>query len=252
MLLMHLDDADLALLRNAVRIADILVFIRHICQDPGLDKLDLPQDTTGNLLAAFARKIQQDGSNILLDSLHVFSLLARTNEGRQAVIDAGIVPYLIQFLGHNDTGLKIVALRVSGQITAGTNEQTQVVLDNDALTQFHTLLRYGKERIKKEAIWCLSNITAGTETQIQLVIDAGLIPVVIKASQEGEFHIQVESTWAICNLTIHGSESQVVYTVKCGAIPIFCNLLHYRHQAIRCVFQGLNNLLKKAGKDMVQ
>ena len=156
MLLMRLEDADLALLRNAVRIADnywsfelpkdiqqelfstlvlliqpdeigmsllkdVLVFIRHICQDPGLDKLvyDLPQDTTGKLLAALARKIQQDDTDLLLDSLTVFSLLARTNEGRQAVIDAGIVPYLIQFLGHDDTGLKIVAVRVLGQITAG-------------------------------------------------------------------------------------------------------------------------------------
>ena len=67
--------------------------------------------------------------------------------------------------------------------------------------------------------------------------------------RKSEFHVQIESAWALSNLTIHGSESQVAYTVQCGAIPVFCSFLHYRHQVIRCALQGLSNLLKKAWKD---
>ena len=90
---------------------DVLVLIRQICQDLGLDEFDLHWDTTRELSAVLARKIQEDDTDILLGSVHVFSYLADTHKGRQAVIDAGVVPYLTQFLGHNDAWLKSVSLR---------------------------------------------------------------------------------------------------------------------------------------------
>lgn len=210
-----------------------------------------PMETINQLLPALGVLIHHNDLDILVDSVWALSYLTDCgNDHIQAVIAVGVVPKLVSFLNHSEIRLQTAALRAVGNIVTGTDEQTQTVLDNGALQQFPSLLSHHKEKIRKEAVWFLSNITAGTEDQVQNVIDAGLIPYIIKALAEGEFQTQKEAAWAISNLTVSGGPAQVAYTVQCGAIPPFCNLLAVQDpQIIHVVLDGLTNILKLSGED---
>ena len=69
---------------------------------------------------------------------------------------------------------------------------------------------------------------------------------------QGEFQTQKEAAWAISNLTISGNKAQVSYLVEQGVIPPFCHLLSCKDtQVVQVVLDGINNILKLAGKNII-
>ncbi|XP_003375147.1 putative alpha/beta hydrolase fold protein [Trichinella spiralis] len=167
------------------------------------------------------------------------------------VIDAGVVPKLVQLLNHREVKVQAAALRAVGNIVTGSDEQTQVVLNCEALSYMPELLAHQKEKINKEAVWFLSNITAGNREQVQAVINAGLIPTIIKLLEKSDFATQKEAAWAISNVTISGQREEVAFMVSQGVIPAMCSQLNSRDvQVVQVILDGLNNILKMAGDEV--
>ncbi|XP_077296007.1 karyopherin alpha3 isoform X2 [Arctopsyche grandis] len=236
-------DIPISFLRN------ITWVIVNLCRnkDPPPSK-----STIKDILPALCVLINHTDMNILIDTIWAISYLTDGgNDQIQFVIDCGIVPKLIPLLSHKDSKVQTAALRAVGNIVTGSDEQTQVVLDCDALSHFPALLEHQKEKICKEAVWFLSNITAGNRSQVQAVIEAGLLPLIITNLKKGEFLTKKEAAWAVSNLTISGNKEQVATLVNAGVIAPFCDLLECKDsQVISVVLDGINNMLKVAGKEV--
>ncbi|XP_010522816.1 PREDICTED: importin subunit alpha-3 isoform X2 [Tarenaya hassleriana] len=163
------------------------------------------------ILPVLERLVHSNDEEVLTDACWALSYLSDgTNDKIQAIIEAGIIPRLIQLLAHPSSTVLIPALRTVGNIITGDDIQTQVVLDNEILPRLVNLLtNKHKKCIKKEACWTISNITAGNVNQIQTVIQAGVIPPLLQMLQSAEFEIKKEAAWAISNATSGGTHEQI-------------------------------------------
>ncbi|XP_024007106.1 importin subunit alpha-1 isoform X2 [Eutrema salsugineum] len=186
-----------------------------------------PFDQVKPALSAFERLVHSSDEQVLADTCWGLSYLSDGQEEEiQRVIEAGVVPRLVELLLHPSPFVLTPALRTIGNIVTGNTLQTQCVINNGALpilanltTQFFTRC------IKRDACWTISNITAGTEEQIQSVIDANLIPVLINLAQNAEFDIKKEAIWAISNAIAGGSHDQIRYLVEQSCIKPLCDIL---------------------------
>lgn len=211
-----------------------------------------PFSSVCQCLPALERLAQHEDLEVKVDACWALSFLADGSQNQiQAVIDSGIIPYLVPQLQSTEPKIVMPALRTLGNIVTGSDAQTQVVLDNGILAQLGILLSHRKENIVREAVWTLSNITAGSKEQVQMVIQAGLIEPLIRVLSASDFKTQKEAAWAVSNLTVGGTPEQVRFLVSQRAIDPMCNLLSCKDvQVIQVILDGLCNILKMAGPDL--
>jgi HEAT repeat protein len=84
-------------------------------------------EQTQPALPVLERLVQSMDEEVLTDACWALSYLSdNSNDKIQAVIEAGVVPRLIQLLGHSSPSVLIPALRTIGNIVTGDDLQTQV------------------------------------------------------------------------------------------------------------------------------
>ncbi|KFK30823.1 hypothetical protein AALP_AA6G030600 [Arabis alpina] len=204
-------------------------------------------EKTKPALPVLERLVQSTDEEVLTDACRALSYLSHniSNDEIQAVIDAGVIPRLIQLLSHSSSSVLIPALRTIRNIVSGDDDQTQTVLEHQVLPRLLNLLTNTyKKRIKKEACLIISNITARNSNQIQAVIDAGIIPSLVSILQTAEFEVKKQAAWGISNATSSGTHDQIKFMVSQGCIKPICDLLTCPDQRIITVcLQALENIL---------
>ncbi|KAH0465712.1 hypothetical protein IEQ34_005815 [Dendrobium chrysotoxum] len=207
-------------------------------------------EQTKPALPALKLLIHSTDEEVLTDACWALSYLSDgTNDKIQAVIEAEVVPRLVELLLHPSPSLLIPALRTIGNIVTGDDVQTQYVINNGALQFLSNLLTQNfKKSVKKEACWTISNITAGNKEQIQAVIDSNIVAPLVDLLQNAEFDIKKEAAWAISNATSGGTHDQIKLFVSQGCIKPLCDLLVCPDPRIVTVcLEGLENILKVGG-----
>ncbi|XP_071549544.1 uncharacterized protein [Panulirus ornatus] len=166
----------------------------------------------------------------------------------QQVVDAGILPMLVQHLQSHDQKVQKAAVRALGNIITGSDAQTDVALDAGVLPIFHQLLvDSDNDIIKREAAWSLSNILAGTPVQIQKVIDEGIIPALVESVQKAEFSVRKEATWALTNMTYGGTEAQIKFLVSAGGLQQLVSTMNTADTRLALLgVEAIGNILKNS------
>ncbi|KAL0684038.1 hypothetical protein Bca4012_050886 [Brassica carinata] len=203
-------------------------------------------EQTSPALPVLKRLVQSADEEVLTDACWALSYLSdSSNDKIQAVIDAGVIPRLIDLLAHSAPAVLIPALRTIGNIVTGDDIQTQTVLDHQVLPRLlHLLTNPYKKSIKKEACWTISNITAGCSQQIQGVIEAGIIQSLVGVLHNAEFEVKKEAAWGISNATSGGTHDQIKFLVSQGCIKPLCDLLTCPDPRILTVcLEALENIL---------
>ena len=87
----------------------------------------------------------------------------------QAVIDAGIVPKLIKFLGRDDNQhLQFEALWTLTNIASGNSQQTMTVVQAGAVPIVVHLFNSTNEDVREQAAWFLGNVAGdGPRMRVQ-------------------------------------------------------------------------------------
>lgn len=183
---------------------------------------------------------------ILVDACWTASYLSDgPNHKIQAVIDAAIIPQLVNLMKHSSPKVHIPALRAVGNVVTGDEKHTQFVLNCQPLPVLGELLNSSNKGIRKEACWAISNITAGSDSQIQAVLDANLAPKLIALMEKGDFDVRREACWAIGNAISGGTNGQIAHMVQRGCIKPMCDLLGASDaKVIHLVLGSLESILK--------
>merc|ERR550534_2755534 len=145
----------------------------------------------------------------------------------QPIIDAGIVPKLVNFLGCADnTGLQFEASWALTNIASGTTEHTRVVINNGAVPTFISLLASPSDDVREQAVWALGNI-AGDSTECRnMVLEAGILePLLQLCSQDPKLTLLRNATWTLSNLC--RGKPQVPFEAIKSTLPILSNLLFH-------------------------
>jgi len=185
---------------------------------------------------------------VLTDASWAVSYLTDgSNDKIAAVVNAGMCPFLVRLLSHQNQQVCTPALRAVGNIVTGDETQTQAILDcaPPAVARLRAFLDSSRRGVRKEACWVASNIAAGTGLQIQALIDAAVFPAMIKLMSTGEFEIKREICWAISNAVSGGTPQQINYLVKCGCFKPLCEILQSSEAKVVLVaLEAIENILR--------
>jgi importin subunit alpha-1 len=203
-------------------------------------------------LAVLAFMIRGDDTELLSDACWALSYLSDgSNDKIQAVLDAGVLPRVVQLLDHQAFTVQTPALRCVGNIVTGDDQQTQKVIDSNALAHLAKLLKSTKRSIRKEACWAISNITGGDEAQIQAVIDSGVVPTLVSMLGTAPLEIKKEACWALTNAIVGGTPAQIDHLVQCEVVRPLVDMLAVPDVKVTAL-EGLDKMLRVCGASAVE
>ena len=193
--------------------------------------------------------IENDVEDILIDVCWAMSYLSDGGEERIPVIlSTGVLPRLVQLLGHQNIAISVPCLRAIGNIVTGDDSQTQVVINAGALQALNNIIYHKKKTVRKEVCWSLSNITAGSPDQIQMCLDLGIVDKIIYILINDDMEIKKEAVWAVSNCTAGANIQQFIALVDKGILKALSTVLKMKEARILAVaLEGIENILK-AGK----
>uniref|UniRef100_A0A8C8S8S7 Importin subunit alpha n=1 Tax=Pelusios castaneus TaxID=367368 RepID=A0A8C8S8S7_9SAUR len=181
-------------------------------------------------------------------------LSRQRNPPLNQIIEAGIIPKLVEFLSRNDNAtLQFEAAWALTNIASGTSDQTRAVVEAGAVPAFIALLSSPHMHISEQSVWALGNIAdlqCGIRTS-SLVFQVGflrnitwtlsnlcrnknpyppleavkqILPVLIRLLQHEDKDILSDTCWAVSYLT-DGSNDRIHVVVETGILPRLVELM---------------------------
>mmetsp|Transcript_20388 Transcript_20388/g.65166 ORF Transcript_20388/g.65166 Transcript_20388/m.65166 type:complete len:565 (+) Transcript_20388:209-1903(+) len=93
------------------------------------------------------------------------------------IIEAGVVPRLVQFLHcFDDPMLAFEAAWAVTNVASGTSEHTRVLLDNGAVPVLVQLALHEDSNLREQSMWALGNIAGDSPRCRDLVLSYGVVP----------------------------------------------------------------------------
>ncbi|KEG09813.1 putative importin alpha [Trypanosoma grayi] len=196
--------------------------VSNLCRGkppPALESVAIALPMLGSLLHHPDKEVVTDASwaiSYISDGPH---------ERVQAVIDAGVIPRVVELLASPLTPLQTSSVRTIGNIASGDDSQTQIIINCGVLGLMGPLLTHRKREIRKETCWTISNIAAGCAPQIDALVSSDIFPLVIKCLEGSDLDVKKEAVWSIANVTLCGVADHLRYLLNCNVIPPLCDTL---------------------------
>jgi len=209
-------DVPIGITRNAVWTAS------NLCRGRPHPKLE----QVGMAAPVLARFLSHNDSTVVVDAAWGLSYLSDGPAERvQLVVEANVLPRVIELMSGPAGALKTPAIRIIGNLASGEDSHRQTLIDAGALPYFNELLRHPKRAIRKEVCWTISNISAGPPEQIDALIQAGVFPPLLDCLAAPELDVKKEAVWAIANAAFCGTRQQTKWIISHGVIPPLCETL---------------------------
>ncbi len=110
----------------------------------------------------------------------ILSIESLPTDNIEEIIDAGLVPKLIEFLESKNTDLQFESTWALTNIASGTSKQTRYVVDSGALPKLIKLIESKNSDVKEQAVWALGNIAGDCTEYRDLLLSIGLLKPLIK------------------------------------------------------------------------
>ncbi|EKF37915.1 importin alpha, putative [Trypanosoma cruzi marinkellei] len=211
-----------------------------------------PLDSVSIALPVLSGLLYHSDKEVVTDAAWAISYISDGSWDRvQAVIDAGVVPRMVEFLSSPLMPLQTSAVRTVGNIASGNNEQTQLIINCGFLSVLGGLLTHCKRDIRKEACWTVSNIAAGTLPQIEALITSNVFPLVIKCLEGPDLDVKKEAIWSVANVVLCGIVPHLRYLLECNVIPALCDALSLHETKILTIaLEALTGFLQLGDDDV--
>lgn len=181
-----------------------------------------------NLLPDFVREIQsQDVNQQISGTIGIRRLLSiQVNPPIDEVINSGVIPHLVAFLGREDNPkLQFEAAWALTNVASGTTQQTLAIISANAIPAFVKQLSSPEVSVREQAVWALGNIAGDSfQCRDQLLFNnvlPKLLPLTLEANIKPS--LKRNAVWTISNLC--RGKPAPPFNVVSMAIPYLAELI---------------------------
>uniref|UniRef100_A0A8C4W7B8 Importin subunit alpha n=1 Tax=Gopherus evgoodei TaxID=1825980 RepID=A0A8C4W7B8_9SAUR len=160
-------------------------------------------------------------------------LSRQRNPPLNQIIEAGIIPKLVEFLSHNDNvTLQFEAAWALTNIASGTSDQTRAVVEAGAVPAFVALLSSPHMHISEQSVWALGNIAGdGPMYRDSLIHNNVIPPLLALVSPSTPVGFLRNITWTLSNLCRNKNPYPPLEAVR-QILPVLIRLLKHEDKDI--------------------
>lgn len=150
----------------------------------------------------------------------------------QEVVDAGVIPILINFIKRFDyPQLQYEAAWALCNIASGEEKHTLKIIQHGGVPYILDLLESPFDNIKDQGLWVLGNITGDKSSYSEIICKYDGVPRIIKVITESKCDYLLKSaTWALGNIC-KGERAPDFIVIK-DAVWVFCDMLQKEDEEI--------------------